>query len=180
LVINRQTLLVLAAIAALAGCRGKHSQQEVKNDEPTAPSARLVSQVAMNDQDVETQLIQGFYPVEPGAIWRWTAAKFAVLLKSPLGAAEKGGTLSLAFGLPEAVLSKTGPMTIVATAGASKLGSETFKDAGQHVFMADLSPELLKQESVTIDFVLDKSLPPGPVEKRELGVIVTSVGLESK
>jgi len=40
---------------------------------------------------------------------------------------------------------------------------------------------LLNEEALRIDFKLDKSLPPGTGgDQRELGVIVSSVGLEAK
>ena len=179
--INRRYLSVaLLTVAALASCRGRHTPSEVKNEEPTSAASKLVSQLKMDDQDTAAQLIQGFYPIEGAAPWRWTAGKFAVVLKSPLGAAEKGATLTLAFSLPDAVIQKTGPVTITALAGEKKLRSQTYKDGGQNFFTADLPPELLGKDSVTVDFVLDKSLAPGTVEKRELGLIASSIGLETK
>ena len=176
--IKRRVFLTGVGLAvATAGCRGKHSEQEVKNEEPSG-AARLMSQLKMEDQDASAQLIQGFYPPESGATWRWTAGKFAVVLKVPLGAAERGGTLSLKFSFPEPVFKKLGAVTLTAVAGTKKLRTETYPAAGPYTFTADLPPELLNKDSVTVDFVLDKSLPPGPVEKRELGIIATSVGLE--
>ena len=176
------SLALLAAVFVLvpAACRGRHSREAVKNEEPTSPSAKLVSQLKMDDQDAADQLLQGFYPPEAGANWRWTAGKFAVNLKSPLRSAENGGTLSLEFNLPEAVIQKLGPMTLTAVAGLKKLGSQTYNAPGPYVFTAGVPKELLQKESVTVDFVLDKSLPPGPVEKRELGIIATTVGLEAR
>ena len=35
-------------------------------------------------------------------------------------------------------------------------------------------------ESVRVDFVLDKAMPPSGPDIRELGVVVISIGLESK
>jgi hypothetical protein len=40
--------------------------------------------------------------------------------------------------------------------------------------------EALTGDSVPIEFSTDKALPPGTVEKRELALIVTSVGLVPK
>ena len=171
--------LLMAAALLAAGCRGRHTR-EVKNEEPATAGGKLVSQLKMDDEDTAAQLVQGFYPAEAGATWRWTAGKFAVILKSPLGAGEKGGTVSLTFALPEAVFQKLGPVTLTAVAGSKKLHAETYKAPGSYTFAADLPPDLLNKESVTVDFVLDKSLPPGSVEKRELGIIATSVGLESR
>ena len=38
----------------------------------------------------------------------------------------------------------------------------------------------LQRDVVVVDFALDKYLPPGEVEKRELGIIVSTAGLEAK
>ncbi len=173
------TVVAASLLLLTVGCRGKHSG-EVKNEEPSAPAAILMAQVKMADQDAAAQLIQGFYPPETGATWRWTAGKFAVVLKAPLGSAERGGTLSFSFSLPEPVVQRLGPMTLTAVAGAKKLGTETYKAAGSYTFTAPVPAELLNKDSVTVDFVLDKSLPAGTVEKRELGLIATSVGLEAR
>jgi hypothetical protein len=41
-------------------------------------------------------------------------------------------------------------------------------------------PDLLVKEAITLDFALDKSISPGSADSRELGIIATSIGLESK
>ena len=51
--------------------------------------------------------------------------------------------------------------------------------AGSYEYSADIPPSMLTPESVKVDFALDKSLPPD-VDRRELGIIVSSVGLASK
>ncbi len=48
-----------------------------------------------------------------------------------------------------------------------------------NIFTADIPPALLTGESVTVDFALDKTIPPD-VDKRVLGVVATSVGISSK
>jgi hypothetical protein len=35
-------------------------------------------------------------------------------------------------------------------------------------------------ETVRVDFQLDKAMPPSGADRRELGIIVLSIGLESK
>ena len=51
---------------------------------------------------------------------------------------------------------------------------------GPYTFTADIPAELLTKDSVTVDFSLDKSIPAGAMDQRELGVIATWVGIESK
>ena len=78
----------------MSGCRGKHNRASVENEEPAEGGPRLASSLKMNDPSAPAQLLHGFYGIEGGA-WRWTAGKFSVLLRCPLGSAQRGATLSL-------------------------------------------------------------------------------------
>jgi len=170
----------LAAVLTFTGaCRGKHHRTTVENEEPGELAPRLANTLKMNDPAAPAQLLKGFYGVEGGS-WRWTAGHFSLLLRSPLSAAQHGATLSLAFTIPEVVIQKLGSVTLTASIGATKLKSETYTKSGAYTFAADVPAELLTKESVTADFALDKSLPAGAVDQRELGIIVTSASLESK
>ena len=40
--------------------------------------------------------------------------------------------------------------------------------------------DLLAKDAVTIDFDLDKSIPPSAADSRDLGIVVTSIALETK
>ena len=48
-----------------------------------------------------------------------------------------------------------------------------------NIFTADVPPALLTGDSVRVDFALDKTIPPD-VDKRELGVVATSVGITAQ
>jgi len=133
----------------------------------------------MSDQAAATQLFKGFYALESGS-WRWTAGEFHVLLRSPQGAAQKGATLSFAFSIPDLVIKKLNAISLSAKVGTVTLKTESYSKAGAYTFSADVPPALLTSDSVTIDFALDKSLPAGSVDQRELGLVATAVGLESK
>lgn len=178
--LSRRFLVPLLAGAFLVagGCRGKHSGGGVQNEEPEA-GPRISSSVKMSDATASTQLRKGFYGLESNA-WRWTAGTFSVVLRPPLAAAQRGGTLSFAFSIPEVVIQKLKSVTLAASIGSTKLKSETYAKPGGYTFTADVPVELLSKDSVIVDFALDKSLPPGAVDLRELGVIATAVGLESK
>jgi len=170
--------LLLAALAlAGAGCEGKHHEVTVQNEEAdTAP--RLLSTVRMNDAKADTQLLTGFYPVEGGA-WRWTAGRFSVLLMTPAGAAQRGAAVTLSFTIPDIVIQKVKSLTLSASVNGMVLKSATYNAAGANDFTADVPASALTTDSVKIDFALDKVLPPG-VDKRELGIIATSVGIAGK
>jgi hypothetical protein len=170
---------LLAALIFTGACRGKHSRLAVENEEPAEATPRMAAVLKMNDPAAAGQLVKGFYGVEGGA-WRWTAGKFSVLLRSPLSAAQHGGTLTFGFTVPDVITQKLGPIALTASVGVTKLKSETYAKPGAYTFTADIPAELLTKDSVTVDFTLDKSIPAGAMDQRELGVIATSVGLESK
>ena len=165
------------AISLNLACTGKHSTT-VQNDEGE-PSAKapLVSMLKMSDPSAKDQLAKGFYQLESNA-WRWTAGNFSVTLKTPPGAAQKGATLTLALTVSDAALKQLHSQTLAASIGATALKSEKYIDPGSHTFIADIPATALTGDTVTIDFSLDNSLPPA-VDKRELGVIVSSIGIES-
>ena len=170
----------VAALLASAGCTGQHSRSTVQNDDtPEAPKVAMVSSLAMNAPSAPGQLMKGFGALENGQ-WRWAAGGFSVKLKTPSGASEKGATLSLALSVSDAVLKQVQSQMLTASVGGQKLGSETYTQSGAHVFKADMPTSVLTGDSLTIDFALDHPLPPSASDRRELGVIVSSVGIESK
>jgi len=166
-------------LLALAGsdCTGKHNRVAVQNEEQES-APRVASVVRMNDTKASAQLVSGFYPVENGS-WRWTAGRFSALLRTPPGAAQSGATLTLAFTVPEIVVKKLGSVTLRASINGTALKPETYTAPGAYEFTADVPASLLTGDSVKVDFALDRSLPPD-VDKRELGIIATSVGLTGK
>ena len=167
---------VLAMAISATSCSAKKETPVVQNEEESGP--KLLSTVAMGDTKADSQLLSGFYTVENS--WRWTAGKFSALLKTPLGAAQKGATLTFDFSVPDAVLQKLKTVTLTASINGMQLKSETYKASGKYTYTADVPASMLMADTVKIDFALDKSLPPSPSDKRELGVIATSVGVATK
>jgi hypothetical protein len=132
----------------------------------------------MSDTSAAGQLLSGFYPVEANA-WRWTARKFSVLLRTPPGAAQTGGNLSLNFTIPDVSIQQLKSVTLSASVNGMMLKSQEYTAAGTQVFTADVPASMLAADSVKVDFALDKSIPPG-VDKRDLGLVAASVGLAAK
>jgi hypothetical protein len=170
--------LIGALVLTLTGvaCRGKHNAVAVQNEEDASP--RMASTLRMNDPKAAVQLLSGFYPVEGGA-WRWTAGKFSVLLRTPPGAAQQGATVTLDFTIPEVVIQKSKDITLTASVNGMMLQSTGYKAAGAQKFTADVPATALHADTVTVDYALDKTLPPG-IDKRELGIVATSVGIAGK
>ncbi len=176
---NRLAVILVLALSG-AACTGKHNSVTVQNEEPPASTKPvLASVVRMNDPRTSSQLVKGFYGVEGGA-WRWTAGKFAARLQIPPGGAQSGATLNLNFSLPDAVLQKLGKITITGSINGMPLKPAEFAKSGPALYTADVAASQLTGDSVEADFTLDKSIPPGAVDRRELGVIATSVALIPK
>jgi hypothetical protein len=140
----------------------------------------LLSVIPMDDPHADAQLVDGFYSME-GNGWRWTAGKFSVILRPPPGSTgQDGARLELMLNMPEAVLQRLGPMTLSAKIGGSSLAPEKYSEPGGYIYGRDVPASALSGESVSVEFATDKAIPAGKLEKRELALIVTSVGLVPK
>jgi len=138
----------------------------------------MASTIQIADKSIAGQLIRGFYAPEDNS-WRWTAGKFTVALRPPDGSHEKGAWLVLDFVIPEAGFEQLKGVTVAARSGGAALASESFTTQGKHTYRAAVPASALLKDSVQVDFSLDKVLSASQYG-RELGLIVTSVGLESK
>lgn len=165
-------LIVIAALAAPSCKRRERTRVEVIEEPFT-----LKSMVSMSDPRAAVQLVSGFYDIEFNA-WRWTAGKFAVNLRPPPGSSQTGATLVVRFSAPQPILDKLKSVTLSAKTGTVELGSETYSAPGEYAFKKTVPGAALAGESVLFSFALDKSLPAGSVDQRELGLIVSSIGLE--
>lgn len=171
-----------AAILAflLAGCgRVESPAPEVAAKQPDTGAARLATTVHVADPKMARQLVGGFHNVENGS-WRWTQRQFTVVLGTPAGAAKTGATLELHLTVPPPSIEKLGSLTLTASIDGTDLGPETYSKAGPYVYKRDVPARLLAGDSAKVLFQLDKALQPGGADIRELGVVVTSAGLEPK
>lgn len=171
-----QSALVAALTLVAPGCK-QAPKVRVQQTEEEGP--RMASTVRVSDAKLESQLVTGFYGIE-GNAWRWTAKKFSVVLHAPMGAAQKGATLDVALTVPGVVIEKLKTISLVATVDGRPLPPETYTEPGQFTFKRDLPPGAIASDSVRVDFQLDKSIPPTGADQRELGIIVSSIGLDPK
>jgi hypothetical protein len=137
---------------------------------------RAASSVNMGDPAQAAQLLNGFYNIEGGA-WRWTAKSFSVLLKAPPGSERDGAELTLKLYLPDSQLQGLGAMTLSADVGGHALPSHTFSESNEHTYSAEVSAEALLPGFVAVNFRLDKAAVNVSRDARELGVVVSAVGL---
>ncbi len=169
-------LLALAALAFGAGCK------KVRRPNPAATieePAELEPVVATADPRATTQLLEGWHAVE-GDAWRWTMKRFSVSLRPPDGAARKGAVLELNFSLPDAAFEQTGGTTIAAKIGETALKPLAVTKPGESVYRADVPAAALQGEAVIVEFDLTKAVAPKVLDARELGLVVSRVGLVTK
>jgi len=171
-------LLSIVCIGALGGCKRRHPRVETIEESPGGPSTAVASTINMGDPRSSTQLVKGFHSIEQNA-WRWTAGSFSVMLQPPPGAPQSVN-LVVSFGLPEPVIDKLKSVTLSATYNGAALPSETFSTPGDHVYLKPVPASAMTTNVARADFTLDKFLPAGAVDQRELGIVVKSISLESK
>lgn len=166
---------VLCIVLASAACNRGAKARLGQTDEE---SPRLLTTVHVADAHASAQLLSGFYAVEQNA-WRWTARRFSVLLRAPRAAARSGAVLNLKLTVPDPVIAKLQSVTLTASIQGAALGSETWTKPGDYVFSRTVPASLLAGEAVKVSLELDKAMSPSQTDQRELGIIVSSVGLES-
>jgi hypothetical protein len=141
---------------------------------------QIQSVVLMGDAHIDQQLTRGFYGIEARA-WRWTAKDFVITLRRPAGAEQSGAKLELKVSIPEASLTRLGPITLSGKVNDGlDLPPEIYSQSGDFTYIRDIPANVLSDELVTIEFQTDKALPPSGQDSRELGIIVSYAGLTRK
>jgi hypothetical protein len=166
------------AVLALDGCKRKQSAAPAP-EATIEESGELASVVHTADPKTASQLLKGFYPVE-GNAWRWTKQKFSVTLRPPANAPTAGAILELKFAVPDSVLASLTSFKLSAKVNGTALPPATYAKSGAQTYSQDVPASALKGDAATVEFEMDKAVPPGAVDQRELGVVVASVGFEAK
>ena len=172
--LNLATLLLVLLVFTSTSCRIKKKAAKASEED-----GQLVSVIHVADPRGSVQLTRGFHGLEHDS-WRWTMKNFTATLRPPAGAAQKGAALELKFTIPEVMFNRVGAMTVDARINGIDLGPQTYSNAGDYTYTRDIPATALVSDAVAVDFAVDKGLPPGDQDPRELAVIVTSVGLLSK
>jgi hypothetical protein len=164
-------------VCASPGCKHRRVAERQTVEETGVPT--MASTVHMGDPKAAVQLAAGFYEIESNA-WRWTMRQFSVNLRPPPGSAQKGAVLTLNLTVPAAVLQTRKTISLSASAGGQKLRAETWSKPGEYLYQCEIPAALLNGDAVRVDFELDRAMPPSARDARELGVVVSRVGLELK
>jgi hypothetical protein len=165
--------MALLVIAGASGCRKPRPAGPQYVEE--APS-ELAEAVNVADPRLSVQLLRGFYDIEQRA-WRWTAPEFAVALRPP---AQKPVTVFLDYVVPEIFLERTqGGATLSIKVKGQTLAPETINKAGNARLERAIPDELAAGEDLTVEFSLDKFIAGTASDERQLGLIVSGVGLRT-
>jgi len=137
--------------------------------------SRASSSVSMADPSEAAQLWNGFYDIEGKS--RWTAKNFTVLLKGLLGTNPQGAELALKLYIPDSQIQKLGAITLTAEVGGKELPARTFSQSQEYTYTARVPAEALRFGFAVVNFRLDKSSGGLNGDARDLGVVVTEIGL---
>jgi hypothetical protein len=183
----RLALFAALLVLELAACKHKGQAHTSSGDTTIAVSPDVfdtkpvaaLSDLKMSDPQAEPQLVHGFYRVESGS-WRWTASKFAVILRWPEGSAQQGALLEFKFSLPEVIVNKFGPVTLSAKINGTALHSQTYSKPGDYIYASPIAAEAPSTGQANLEFSTDKAMPPSNADKRELALVAVSVALLKK
>lgn len=167
--------ILLAATLMLAPAACKRREKSEAQSSVSAHEVSTASTIAVGNPQYSSQLLRGFYPIEQS--WRWTQKSFAVRLATPSGSRQRGAQLQLRFGIPDPIIQNLNSVTLSAAVDGFQLAPQRFEKSGQYTYTRDVTADRLQAPSVPVVFSLDRALPPGPLDKRELGIVVTEVGL---
>jgi hypothetical protein len=129
----------------------------------------------MADPSQAAQLWNGFYDIEGKS--RWTARNFTVLLKGLPGPNPQGADLALKLYIPDSQIQKLGAITLSAEVSGHDLPARTFSQSNQYTYSARVPAEALRSGFAVLNFRLDKSSVGRNGDARDLGIVVTEVGL---
>jgi hypothetical protein len=169
-------LLVSSLALCFAACRtATPDLSGFTEEEPP----RLSSSINASERSTAPQLVSGWGEIEDNA-WRWTAPRFAAVLRPPPGSSTRGAVLQFRFFLPEPEMSRLKQVTLTASVQGLRLAPETYRAVGEAVYARELPAALLSGDSMRIDFVVDKPFVPINGDPRALGVIAKRLSLETK
>ncbi len=164
--LSRNVIGLAAALVFFSGCARD-------------PKKWLLTSLQTSDPAAAKQLVAGFYDVE-GGNWRWTAQHFFVNLQPPREADQTGAMLEVKLFIPDSQIQKLGPLTLSAKVDQYQLEAETFTTPGSYTYSREVKGAALRSDIIPVSFSFDKSLPPFLADGRELGAVVSEIGLHAK
>ena len=153
----------------ISGCTSSDKQLRIDD---------TATMLSVLDPRADKQLTRGFFPVE--GLGRWTGRTFSATLKPPPNAGRRGAELVLRFGIAPQSIEVLRSIGLSASVNGVPLSPESYARAGESEYVRDVPASAFQGGNATVDFVLEKALPPNGSERRELGVVATTLGFEAK
>ena len=114
------------------------------------------------------QLVAGWFLPESSG-WRWTERCFSFACDLPLSSKTE---IRMEIFVPEAYFETGKSLQLEACIDCKNVPPIVFQKPGAHVYSVQLQP---KTNPTRFEFTLERSLPPSGADRRELGIIVSSV-----
>ena len=163
--------IALSVLLLTAGCNRQHLHPPDQSDPDAGDLASIIHTA---DPRTARQLLTGFHGVDPSG--RWTQRSFSVRLRVP---ALTDPALWAHMYLPESQVARLGPVKLMASVNGVPLEPVTLEEAGQLFYVRRIPASALATTPAQVEFGLDKWMPAGTVESRELGVMFIAVGLKN-
>ena len=157
--------MLLTALLVSGGCKRRRGE--------------IASTAFAGDPAFAGHFTSGFYDIEANA-WRWTNKEFAVTLNPPAHAGERGAQLVMHLAIPDPVIQHSQFVELSCSLGGLKLEPQVFAKPGTYTYARDVPADKLQGKEVRIDFALDHAMPAAPPDIRQLGIVVSEVGLVAK
>lgn len=109
-------------------------------------------------------LLDGWHPLEQNS-FRWTEKRFSIEIKRPH--LIQFSTFCFNFRLPS-----PGPVTLSAKVNGSDMPPATLRTEGAQSYSIQIPRQAIQAGAIRIDFAIDKCLPAGALDERELGLLV--------
>ena len=94
--------------------------------------------------------------------------------------ADDGAVAICKFAIPDVLFAKLGTVSLSCYVNGTAQPPETYTKAGQYTYTRDVPANLVTGEVARVDFSLDKTIPASPSYCRELGVVVSMIGLQPR
>jgi len=126
----------------------------------------------LGDLRARPQLLSGWYPIENGA-WRWMAKQAQAELRAP----PVPLNFEMLLFFPTDYMQRVGgPVTVSVTIDGKRLTQATYAQPGGHRLESGVPRNLLASPAPKVTVQLNRAIPPGDSEQRELGAVVQQLG----
>lgn len=158
--------VILCLLLGLAGACNRASA-------PAGNSGAQLSYVNTGDVRARPQLLSGWYGIE-NASWRWMGREAEAALLVPRQA-PLNFELRIVFP-PDHMRKAGGPVMVSVLLNDTLFAQETYAEPGSYVIHQPVPPGILAAGTASVKIRLDRAVPPGDVDKRELGAVVQGLG----